>query len=181
MNQNQQKAEQIGSLLRKKRHSIGLTQSELAQQIGVHRQTLASLELGKNVSSHLLISVVAHLDVSFALLAVKSNQVEVTSYPQTSREDAGIYQLSDKFDYPYDSSNPGHLPDHVLIMKVLKRLRFADIVRLCKRFGVERIDQEIKSDFYDDERDDLIYIMETIHEAYASIAASKNRVISGDF
>ncbi len=60
MNQNQQKAEQIGSLLRKKRHSIGLTQSELAQQIGVHRQTLASLELGKNVSSHLLISVVAH-------------------------------------------------------------------------------------------------------------------------
>jgi transcriptional regulator with XRE-family HTH domain len=167
--------------LRKKRHLIGLSQSELAQQIGVHRQTLASLELGKNVSSHLLISVVAHLDVSFALLAVKSNQVEVTSYPQTSREDAGIYQLSDKFDYPYDSSNPGHLPDHVLIMKVLKRLRFANIVRLCKRFGVERIDQEIKSEFYDDVRDDLLEIMETIHEAYILIAASKNRVVTEDF
>ena len=177
MNQNQQKAEQIGSLLRKKRHLIGLTQSELAQQIGVHRQTLASLELGKNVSSHLLIRVVTHFDISFDLLALKSNQEEVTSCRQSPRENAGIYELTDKFDYPYDSSNPGRLPDHVLIMKVLKRLRFADIVRLCKRFGVERIDQEIKSDFYDDVRDDLEEIMETIHEAYASIAASKNRVI----
>jgi histone H3/H4 len=52
-------------------------------------------------------------------------------------------------------------------MKVLKRLRFADIVRLCKRFGVDRIDQEIKSNFYDDVRDDLSEIMETIHEALA--------------
>jgi hypothetical protein len=38
---------------------------------------------------------------------------------------------------------------------------------LCKRFGVERIDQEIKSDFYDDVRDDLLEMMEIIHEAYA--------------
>ena len=161
MSQEQQKAEQIGSLLREKRHSIGLTQSELAQQIGVHRQTLASLELGKNVSSHLLIRVVTHLDISFDLLALKSNQEEVTLCRQSPREYAGIYELTDKFDYPYDSSNPGRLPDHVRIMKVLKGLRF----------------QEIKSDFYDDVRDDLGEIMETIHEAYASIAASKKRVI----
>ena len=59
------------------------------------------------------------------------------------------------------------MSDDVLIMKVLKRLRFADIVRLCKRFGVDRIDQEIKSNFYDDVRDDLSEIMETIHEALA--------------
>ena len=167
MSQSLQKAEQIGSLLREKRKSMGLTQDELAQQVDVRRQTLADLEVGKNVGSHLLIKVMEHLGVGFDLLTFNSNQKAVTSYPQSIREEAQIYEVSDKFDYPYDWSNPGHLPDDVLIMKVLKRLRFADIVRLCKRFGLERIDQEIKSDFYDDVRDDLEEIMETIHEAYA--------------
>ena len=167
MSQSLQKAEQIGSLLREKRKSMGLTQDELAQQVEVRRQTLADLEVGKNVGSHLLIKVMEHLGVDFDLLTSNSNQKAVTSYPQSIREKAQIYDVSDKFDYPYDWSNPGHLPDDVLIMKVLKRLRFADIVRLCKRFGVERIDQEIKSDFYGDVREDLEEIMETIHEAYA--------------
>jgi len=36
---------------------------------------------------------------------------------------------------------------------------------------VDRIDQEIKSNFYDDVRDDLSEIMETIHEALAKKVA----------
>jgi transcriptional regulator with XRE-family HTH domain len=167
MGQITQKAEQIGGVLREKRKAMGLTQDELAQRVGVRRQTLADLELGKNVGSHLLINVMNYLGVSIDSLITASNQQVVGQLPVLVKEDVGIYKISDKFDFPYDWSNPGHLPDEVLIMKVLKRLRFADIVRLCKRFGVERIDQEIKSDFYDDVRDDLEEIMETIHEAYA--------------
>jgi transcriptional regulator with XRE-family HTH domain len=171
MDQNTQKPEQIGGVLREKRKAMGLTQDELAQKMGVRRQTLADLELGKNVGSHLLINVMTYLGVTVDSLITASNQQVVGQLPVLVKEDAGIYKISDKFDYPYDWSNPGHLPDEVLIMKVLKRLRFADIVRLCKRFGVERIDQEITSDFYDDVRDDLLEIMETIHEAYARKAA----------
>ncbi len=171
MSQNLEKAVQIGTLLREKRKSMGLTQDELAQKMGVRRQTLADLELGKNVGSHLLINVMTHLGVSIDSLITASDQQVRSQLPVLVKEDAGVYKISDKFDYPYDWSNPGHLPDEVLIMKVLKRLRFADIVRLCKRFGVERIDQEITSDFYDDVRDDLLEIMETIHEAYARKAA----------
>jgi transcriptional regulator with XRE-family HTH domain len=171
MSQNLEKAVQIGTLLREKRKSMGLTQDELAQKMGVRRQTLADLELGKNVGSHLLINVMTHLGVSIDSLITASDQQVRSQLPVLVKEDAGVYKISDKFDYPYDWSNPGHLTDEVLIMKVLKRLRFADIVRLCKRFGVERIDQEITSDFYDDVRDDLLEIMETIHEAYARKAA----------
>ena len=171
MSQNLKKAVQIGTLLREKRKSMGLTQDELAQKMGVRRQTLADLELGKNVGSHLLINVMTSLGVSIDSLIPVDNQQVVSQFPASVKEGAAIYEISDKFDFPYDWSNPGHLPDEVLIMKVLKRLRFADIVRLCKRFGIERIDQEIKSDFYDDVRDDLLEIMETIHEAYARKAA----------
>jgi len=171
MSQNLKKAVQIGTLLREKRKSMGLTQDELAQKMGVRRQTLADLELGKNVGSHLLINVMTSLGVSIDSLMLADNQQVVDQFPASIKERAAIYEISDKFDFPYDWSNPGHLPDEVLIMKVLKRLRFADIVRLCKRFGIERIDQEIKSDFYDDVRDDLLEIMETIHEAYARKAA----------
>ena len=171
MDQNTQKPEQIGGVLREKRKAMGLTQDELSQKMGVRRQTLADLELGKNVGSHLLINVMTYLGVSIDSLVTESNQQVVGQLPTLVKEDAGIYKISDKFDFPYDWSNPGHLPDEVLIMKVLKRLRFADIVRLCKRFGVERIDQEITSNFYDDVRDDLLEIMETIHEAYARKAA----------
>jgi transcriptional regulator with XRE-family HTH domain len=171
MSQNLSTPSQVGNILREKRKSQGLTQDELAKLMGVRRQTLADLELGKNVGSHLLFSVMTYLGLGFDLLAQSSHQKNVNQHPKSVREVAETDQLSDKFDFPYDWSNPGQLPDDVLIMKVLKRLHFEDIVRLCKRFGVERIDQEIKSDFYDDVRDDLLEMMEIIHEAYARKAA----------
>ncbi len=171
MTQNLSTPSQVGNILREKRKSQGLTQDELAKLMGVRRQTLADLELGKNVGSHLLFNVMKYLGMSFELLAQSSHQKNVNQHPKLAKEVAETYQLSDKFDFPYDWSNPGQLPDDVLIMKVLKRLHFEDIVRLCKRFGVERIDQEIKSDFYDDVRDDLLEMMEIIHEAYARKAA----------
>lgn len=171
MSENTQIAIHLGTVLREKRKSQGFTQDELAKLMGVRRQTLADLELGKNVGSHLLINVMTYLGLGFEHLTPASNQKNVKQQPKLVREVADTYQPSDKFDFPYDWSNPGHMSDDVLIMKVLKRLHFEDIVRLCKRFGVERIDQEIKSDFYDDVRDDLLEMMETIHEAYARKAA----------
>ena len=84
-----------------------------------------------------------------------------------------LFNLSDKFDFPYDWTNPGHMPDNVLIMCVLKRLRFMDIVRLVKRFGVERIDREIQQPFYEDFREDLLEVMDTIHEAISSQSKEK--------
>ena len=160
-------AQSIGQLLRQQRKSMGYTQDQVAQSLDVRRQTIADLENGKNVGSHLLLGALAYLGLSFDTASTKPYQKSIDHQSRLVKESGQSLQISNEFDFPYDWSNPGGMSDDVLIMKVLKRLRFADIVRLCKRFGVERIDQEIKSNFYDDVRDDLSEIMETIHEALA--------------
>ncbi len=160
-------AQSIGQLLRQQRKSMGYTQDQVAQSLDVRRQTIADLENGKNVGSHLLLGALTYLGISFDTASTKPYQKSIHHQSRLVKESGQSLQISNEFDFPYDWSNPGGMSDDVLIMKVLKRLRFADIVRLCKRFGVDRIDQEIKSNFYDDVRDDLSEIMETIHEALA--------------
>ena len=166
MNENTS-ALQLGQALRQQRKALGYTQDQVAKSLHVRRQTIADLEAGKNVGSHLLMGVIHHLGLNFTATQTKNYNTSVERRPTIAKEVGQSLHVSSEFDFPYDWSNPGHMSDDVLIMKVLKRLRFADIVRLCKRFGVERIDEEIKSNFYDDVRDDLTEIMETIHEALA--------------
>lgn len=160
-----------GQVLRQRRKAMRLTQDEVAQTFGVRRQTIADLEAGKNVGSHLLLQAMAYFQCSFDFPAQANYAMAKTKSVKLVKEAAVQFEVSEKFDFPYDWSNPGHLSDDVLIMKVLKGLRFADIVRLCKRFGVERIDDEIKSSFYDEIREDLIEIMDVIHEAINKKAA----------
>lgn len=155
----------IGQVLRQRRKSMGLTQDQVAKVFGVRRQTIADLEAGKNVGSHLLLKAMDYFQFRFDLPAQTAYEIGKKKSIRLVKEAVVPFEVSDKFDFPYDWSNPGHLSDDVLIMKVLKGLRFADIVRLCKRFGVERIDDEIKSSFYDEMREDLIEIMDVIHEA----------------
>ncbi len=74
MTQNLSTPSQVGNILREKRKSQGLTQDELAKLMGVRRQTLADLELGKNVGSHLLFNVMTYLGLSFDHLAQSGNK-----------------------------------------------------------------------------------------------------------
>jgi len=169
-------ANTIGKALRKRRQDINMTQEELAQGIGVTLDAIDDLESGKSVASHMLFDVIAYLRLSFDLWRVGGYRLPLsnTCVPSfdgnsANRRDSFVrpeilFDVSDKFDFPYDWSNPGHMPDNVLIMSVLKRLRFMDIVRLVKRFGVERIDREIQEPFYEDFRDDLLEVMDLVHE-----------------
>ena len=164
-------ATSIGQDLRQRRKAMGLTQDQVAQAFGVRRQTIADLEAGKNVGSHLLLQAMDYFQSGFDLPTQKNYEIVKTKSIKSVKEAAVKFEVSEKFDFPYDWSSPGHLSDDVFIMKVLKGLRFADIVRLCKRFGVGRIDDEIKSSFYDEIREDLIEIMDVIHEAINKKAA----------
>lgn len=155
----------IGQALRQRRKAMGLTQDQVAQVFGVRRQTIADLEVGKNVGSHLLLQAMNYFQSSLDFPPQTNYEMTKTKSIKLVKEAAVQFEVSEKFDFPYDWSSPGHLSDDVLIMKVLKGLRFTDIVRLCKRFGVGRIDDEIKSSFYDEIREDLIEIMDVIHEA----------------
>lgn len=155
----------VGQTLRQQRKARHLTQNQLANTLGVRRQTIADLEGGENVGSHLLLSAMTYLNLNFDPISLNAKEGLTNSENADEVDSQELFEISDKFDFPYDWPNPGNMPDDVLIMKVLKQLRFLDIVRLCKRFGVKRIDQEIKSSFYDDVRSELNEIMDIIHEA----------------
>jgi transcriptional regulator with XRE-family HTH domain len=173
-------ANTIGKVLRKRRKDINMTKEELAQGVSVNLEVIDNLEGGKNVSSHVLFDVIAYLRLSFDLWRVGRYRlpipniytplidINMTDSKDSLESPELLFNLADKFNFPYDWSNPGHMPDNVLIMCVLKRLRFMDIVRLVKRFGVERIDREIQRPFYEDFREDLLEVMDTIHEAISS-------------
>ncbi len=164
-------AELLGEVLRQKRIKKSITQAKLATLLGINKNIISKLENGKNVGSHYLLKVMECLELFFELRNMNYQHKSFRVPQKYMKPDLCDENDSDKFEFPYDYSNPGNLRDEVLIMKVLKRMIFSDVVRLCKRFGVERIDEEIKSVFYDDIRDDLMEMMEIIHEAYALKAA----------
>lgn len=51
----------FGSMLRQERKALGKSQEDVAVAIGTRRQTIADLENGKNVGSHMLFAVLAAL------------------------------------------------------------------------------------------------------------------------
>lgn len=154
----------IGQFLRSRRKEKGLSQQDLACKIGVRRQTLADLENGKNVGSHLLCSVIAELNLNIKIESNTSLESETTrlSNHETSEP---IQSVSIDFDFPYDWSNAGEMSEKVLISKVLRGQRFMDIARLCKRYGIDHIEKQISLRSYDDIRSNLNRVLGNIRLA----------------
>lgn len=49
----------FGKLMRAEREALGKTQVQMAREIGTRRQTIADLENGKNVGSHVIFAALA--------------------------------------------------------------------------------------------------------------------------
>lgn len=154
----------IGQFLRSKRKDKGFSQQDLARKIGVRRQTIADLENGKNVGIHLLYSVIKEFNLHVTLEPKATSAIEkkrlnnhTTSKPTRS--------VTMDFDFPYDWSNSGNMSDAILISKVLRGQRFMDIARLCKRYGIDQIENLIDSRSYDDIRPKLKNVIGTIRLA----------------
>ena len=154
----------IGQFLRSKRKEKGLNQQGLARRIGVRRQTIADLENGKNVGSHLLYCVIKEFNLHFTLeskAALESEPKRLNNHrtPEPSQS------VTMDFDFPYDWSNMGNMPDKILISKVLRGQRFMDIARLCKKYGIDHIEKQLELRSYDDIRPKLNNILGNIRLA----------------
>lgn len=54
----------LRKILKKKRIDIGITQEEMAQELGISNTMLSNLELGKSTSERLLIEIVKKYNIS---------------------------------------------------------------------------------------------------------------------
>ncbi len=154
----------IGRFLRAQRKHRGISQQDLARRTGVRRQTIADLEHGQNTGSHLLYSVMKELGVRFTLEPNAAPQRE-TKRSDSRRASASVRSAALDFDFPYDWSNTGNVPDEILISKVLRGQRFMDIARLCRKYGIDYIEKHLESRSYDDIRPKLNNVMGTIRLA----------------
>lgn len=158
---------QIGRLLRTKRREMGLRQQDVALRTGVRRQTIADLEHGRNVGSHVVCSVIELLNLQLTV-AQHPGIEQKSRAPGASTKDWPAQRVTMDFDFPYDWSNEGNMPDTILISKVLQGQRFMDIARLCKRFGIDHIANQIALPAYDDIRPKLKNALRTIRRALDS-------------
>ncbi len=154
----------IGQFLRSKRKEKGLNQQGLARKIGVRRQTIADLENGKNVGSHLLYSVIKEFNLHFTLES-KTTLESATKRLNNLTTSEPTQSVTMDFDFPYDWSNMGHMSDTILISKVLRGQRFMDIARLCKKYGINQIEKQIALRSYDDIRPKLNNVIGNIRLA----------------
>lgn len=114
----------IGSALKQARKKSHLTQGEVALRSGISRATINALENFKardvNVNTLTLIFGVFEDGQKESVVRVEGSNVQ----PQ--------------FDFPYVWSNP-HPTDEILIVKVLERALFRDVLHLCRHYGVLRV------------------------------------------
>ena len=54
----------LRKILKKKRIDIGITQEEMAQELGISNAMMSNLELGKSTSERLLIAIVQKYNIS---------------------------------------------------------------------------------------------------------------------
>lgn len=114
----------IAAMIKEGRKRAALTQGELAMRAGVSRATINALEnlkardVNVNTLSQLLTVIEAARGVPANLAS------EVHSQPQ--------------FDFPYVWSN-AHPSDNLLIIKVLERAVFKDVLHLCRHYGVVKV------------------------------------------
>ncbi len=154
----------IGQLLRSKRKGKGLNQQGLARKMGVRRQTIADLENGRNVGSHLLYAVIKEFNLHFTLESKAPSESE-TKRLNNHKTSEPAQSVTMDFDFPYDWSNTGNMSDKILISRVLRGQRFMDIARLCKKYGIDQIEKQIALRSYDDIRPKLNTIIGNIRLA----------------
>lgn len=79
-----QDSHSFGHLLRQERKALGKSQEEVAAAIGTRRQTIADLENGRNVGSHLLFAVLAALG---KVVAVADARPDIDAIRQMLEDD----------------------------------------------------------------------------------------------
>lgn len=141
-----------------------MSQHDVACKAGVRRQTIADVENGRNVGSHLLRAVIEMLDLQLTVGPVTAPERTAQKSRGHSASGPARHAAID-FDFPYDWSNAGNMPDTILIAKVLRGQRFMDIARLCKKYGINRIEHQMALPAYDDIRPRLHTIMHNIRMA----------------
>jgi transcriptional regulator with XRE-family HTH domain len=90
-----------------------------------------------------------------AVLGVSPRTLDKWLLPETSKDfrrmpETAIRLIANQYGVrkstdltlPYDWSNPA-MPDHALILSVLRRAIFSDIARVCADFGLERVSQRV--------------------------------------
>ena len=154
----------IGQFLRSKRKEKRLNQQGLARKLGVRRQTIADLESGKNVGSHLLYAVIKEFNLHVTL-EPKATLENETKRSNKLKSPEPTQNVTMEFDFPYDWSNMGNMSDEILISKVLRAQRFMDIARLCKKYGIDHIEKHMTLGAYDDIRPKLNNVMGNIRRA----------------
>lgn len=67
----------FGRMLRAERKALGKSQDEVALAVGTRRQTIADLESGKNVGSHIVFAVLAAIGKVVAITDPRPDMDEI--------------------------------------------------------------------------------------------------------
>lgn len=70
----------LGTLIRNTRKSLGKTQDDVARALKTRRQTIADLEKGKNVGTHVMFSMLLYLGKGVAITGVRPTVDTISSF-----------------------------------------------------------------------------------------------------
>lgn len=126
------------------RRAKGLTQRELAGQIGIGLNTMISIEQGNpsvQLGSYIMaLWAVGILECFDKLPRPQDGLIPVNtvsgSTPKGKSESLGL-------SFPYDWSNPA-IDDRVIIDRVVERGIFEDLVKVAARYGLESLQSSAK-------------------------------------
>lgn len=114
----------IGSALKRERKGANLTQGEVAARSGVSRATINALE---NFKAR---------DVNVNTLSQLFDVLAIARPPSGLSSADAMAQPQFDFPYVWSSARPS---DELLIIKVLERAIFKDVLHLCRHYGLIRV------------------------------------------
>lgn len=123
----------LGAMARLAREKMGASLRNITDTSSFGTRFLSEFERGKPTA-----------EIAKVIEALHAAGLDIAIIPRKKK--SPITPLSDKLnlEFPYDWSNP-NMSDSALIVSVLEKTRFNDVLSIAHHYGIERIESEVKN------------------------------------
>ena len=123
----------LGAMARLARENMGASLRNITDTSSFGTRFLSEFERGKPTA-----------EIGKVIEALHAAGLDIAIIPR--KKNAPIPPLSDKLhlEFPYDWSNP-NMSDSALIISVLEKTRFNDVLSIAHHYGIKRIEAEVKN------------------------------------
>jgi len=123
----------LGAMARRARENMGASLRSITDKSSFGTRFLSEFERGKPTA-----------EIGKVIEALHAAGLDIAIIPRKKKPPTPPISHKLNLEFPYDWSNP-NMSDSALIISVLEKARFNDVLSIAHHYGIERIETKVKN------------------------------------